>query len=50
MNMLSLLDEHDSPQWYDIIHFEHKALRWASTKGLIPMKLVFLTYKVMIIP
>ena len=22
-----LLDEHDSPQWYDIVHFEHK-LSW----------------------
>ena len=21
------LDEHDSPQWYDIVHFEHK-LSW----------------------
>ena len=22
-----VLDEHDSPQWYDIVHFEHK-LSW----------------------
>ena len=20
----TLLDEHNSPQWYDIVHFEHK--------------------------
>ena len=20
----SVLDEHDAPQWYDIVHFEHK--------------------------
>ena len=42
----------DEPQWYDIVHFEHKlfmALLWVSTKGLIPMELVFLTYKPMII-
>ena len=23
----TMLDEHDSPQWYDIVHFEHK-LSW----------------------
>ena len=22
-----ILDQHDSPQWYDIVHFEHK-LSW----------------------
>ena len=26
-NDIPLLDEHDSPQWYDIVHFEHK-LSW----------------------
>ena len=25
--ILHMLDEHDSPQWYDIVHFEHK-LSW----------------------
>ena len=47
-----LLDEHNSPQWYDIVHFEHMlswALLWASPKGLIPMERVFLDYKLMII-
>ena len=28
-----VLDEHDSPQWYDIVHFEYKALLWASQKA-----------------
>ena len=22
----SMLDEHDSPQWYDIVHFKYKLL------------------------
>ena len=26
-NILTRLDEHDFPQWYDIVHFEHK-LSW----------------------
>ena len=25
-NTTKVLDEHDSPQWYDIVHFEHKLL------------------------
>ena len=25
--LFRVLDEHDSPQWYDIVHFEHK-LSW----------------------
>ena len=52
MLYLWLLDEHDSPQWYDIVHFEHK-LSWLCfvlSKRPHPIELVFLTYKPMIIP
>ena len=34
-NVWTVLDEHDSPPWCDIVHFEHKslvALIWASPK------------------
>ena len=33
---------HDSPQWYDIVHFEHKLLWfcfWASPEGLVRMEM-----------
>ena len=33
---------HDSPQWYNIVHFENKLswlCFWASPKGLIPMEI-----------
>ena len=27
MSLLIMLDKYDTPQWYDIVHFEHK-LSW----------------------
>ena len=42
---------HEPQQWYDIVHFEHKfscLCFLASPKGLLPMEIVFFTYKLMI--
>ena len=47
-----MLHEHDSPQWYDIVHFQHKALMVLvcnHSEGLAPMERVFFYYKPMII-
>ena len=47
---LDIVRNHDSAQWYDIVHFDHMALLWASPKILISMERVFLDYKLTIIP
>ena len=31
---LDMLDEHDSPQWYDIVHFEHNGFALNFPKDL----------------
>ena len=49
----TMLDERDSSGWYDIVHFEHKALTtllWPFSKDLVPIEIVFLDYKPMMIP
>ena len=45
-----MLDEHDSPQLHDIVHFEYKlSWFWASPKYLVSMEIVFFNYKLIII-
>ena len=39
VGLLIFVRNHEPPQWYDIVHFEHKALLLVSRQYLIPIKM-----------